>query len=469
MHKVFTMLRSKLSLIIEQLSNKEFDIIKDSLLCPLLEGKKHHLILFEAYAKNRSKKEDPSRDKLRADLFQNKITDAQIRLYMSELYKIISNCLVMMHSKNDTYYQDQVLISRFMHNEEHKLFDSQFVGAFKRSENHPYRNAEYHEHIYDLGLLEYTHISSSKRTRDLKIQELLDGVDLIFFSKKLKQACFAVAHQSVYGQQYDYGLLNDVLKYVEENDLLKHASVRLYYSAYKMLCSPKEATFFNQFKSDIDELKGYFPDTELQGVYRFAINQCIRLINRGQIEYGTIALDLYEEALNHKYLLVDGYLSRFTFKNIAAIAVKIGEYDRAEKFSNEYYLALRKEERNSALNFNQALIGYHKKDFDTALRSLQEVDFKDHLFNLAAKVIQMKVYFESDEFDLLDSHLDAMQMYILRKKVIGYHKTNYKNIIKMTRKLLKIKPGDTSAVDNLKSEINNAEVLTEKKWLLSQF
>jgi len=192
------------------------------------------------------------------------------------------------------------------------------------------------------------------------------------------------------------------------------------------------------------------------------------LINRGQIEYGNIALDLYEEALTSKYLLVDGYLSRFTFKNIAAIAVKIGEYERAERFSNEYYSSLRKEERNSALNFNQALISYHKKDFDTALKSLQEVDFKDHLFNLAAKVIQMKIYFESEELDLLDSHLDAMQMYILRKKVIGYHKTNYKNIIKMTRKLLKVQLSDSSVVKILKGEINNTEVLTEKKWLLNQ-
>jgi len=462
------MLKSKLALIIKQLSNKECDIIRDSIMSPLLDGKEQHQKLFEAYLKNRQKGSEPSREKLRANLFDNRITDAQMRLYMSELFKIISSCLVMLNSKNDQSYQDKVLISRFKHGEEHKLFDSQFAGGLKRLENHPYRNADYLEIKYDLGFQEYTHISSSNRTRDLNIQELLDDVDLIFISKKLRQACFAVAHQSVYGQEYDYGLLNEILEHIEQKDLLRFPSIRLYYSAYKMLHSPKKATYFNQFKSDIDELKNYFPDTELQGIYRFAINQCIRLINRGQIEYGTIALDLYEEALTSKYLLVEGYLSRFTFKNIAAIAVKIGEFERAERFSQEYYSSLRKEERNSALNFNQALIGYHKKDFDTALKSLQEVDFKDHLFNLAAKVIQMKIYFESEELDLLDSHLDAMQMYILRKKVIGYHKTNYKNIIKMTRKLLKIKPGDSSVINELKGEINKTEVLTEKKWLINQ-
>ena len=374
----------------------------------------------------------------------------------------------MLNSKNDQYYQDKVLISRFKHSEEHKLFDSQFSGGLKRLENHPFRNAEYLELKYELGFQEYAHISSSNRTRDLNIQELLDDIDLIFISKKLRQACFAYSHQAVYGQEYDYGLLSKIIEYVEQNDLLQYPSIRLYYSIYQMLQSPKHTSHFDKFKSDIDELKHFFPDTELQGIYRFVINQCIRLINRGNIEFGTIVLDLYEEALNSKYLLVDGYLSRFTFKNIASIAVKIGEYDRAEKFSNEYYYSLRKEERNSALNFNQALIGYHRKDFDTALISLQEVDFKDHLFNLAAKVIQMKIYFESDELDLLDSHLDAMQMYILRKKLIGYYKSNYKNIIKMTRKLLKVKPGDSSAIKILKGEISNTEVLTEKKWLLNQ-
>jgi len=462
------MSKSKLALIIKQLSKRECDIIEDSLQSALLDGKKHHVILFEGYLKKRHKGIEPSRESIRSDLFQNAISDAQLRLYMSELYRIISTCLVMLNSKSDLDYQDKVLISRFKHIEEHKLFDSQFSGGLKRLENHPFRNAEYLELKYDLGFQEYTHISGSNRTRDLNIQELLDDVDLIFISKKLRQACFAVAHQSVYGQEYDYGLLTEILEHIEKNNLLRYPSIRLYFSAYKMLQSPKKATFFNQFKSDIDELKHHFPDTELQGVYRFAINQCIRLINRGNIEFGTIVLDLYEEALNSKYLLVDGYLSRFTFKNIASMAVKIGEYDRAEKFSNEYYSSLRKEERNSALKFNQALIGYHKKDFDTALRSLQEVDFKDHLFNLAAKVIQMKIYFESEDLDLLDSHLDAMQMYILRKKVIGYHKTNYKNIIKMTRKLLKVKPGDSSALNALKGEIDNAEVLTEKKWLLNQ-
>lgn len=462
------MQNSKLGRIIDQLTKKEVQTIRGSILSPLLDGKKYHEDLFSYLIKNDKKRNNLTREVINREHYKNKISDAKLRLHMSELYRIISMAIVLITAKEDTYYQDEVLIDRYKENEDEKLYDSQFAISLKRLENYPYRNADYHSLKFELGFKQGTHISNSSRTRDLNLQELLDDLDYISISKKLRQACFAIGHSSVYGQTYDYGLLPSYIDYVEANELTKIPSIRLYYSAYKMLSTPKEAVFFNEFKKDIDELKHLFPDEELQGIYRFAINQCIRLLNRGHLEYGHISLDLYQEALEHKYLMVEGHLSRFTYRNITAIAVKIGEYDRAELFTAQHKSSLKKEERNSAYHFNLALISYHRQDFTTALTSLQMVDFKDHLFNLAAKVIQMKVYFESHEYDLLESHLDAMQMYLLRKKVIGYHKTNYRNIIKMTRKLLKTNKNEKAAVDKLSMEINNSEVLTEKKWLLAQ-
>lgn len=459
---------TKLGQIISQLSKKESRIIQESLLTPILEGRKYHLELYEYILDNKKKPKQLTRSVINKNLYRNNVSDAQLRLRMSELFRIISQALVLLYAKNDTHYQDQVLIDRFKFNENEKLYEAQFSGSQRRLDNYSFRNDRYHELKYELGFKKYEHISSSSRTIDLNLQELLDDVDHIFISKKLRQACFAMAHQSVYGQEYDYGLLDSIIEFIDANDLTKVPSIKLYYSSYKMLSSPKDARYFDEFKNDIDNLKHLFPDEELQGIYRFAINQCIRLLNRGNLEYGNISLDLYEEALESGYLLVEGNLSRFTYRNIAAIAVKIGEYDRAETFTIDNQSSLKKEERESAFHFNQALIAYHRKDFDTALRSLQLVDFKDHLFNLAAKVIQMKVYYESDDIDLLESHLDAMQMYLLRKKVIGYHKTNYKNIIKMARKLLKTNIGDRESVNSLRSEISNSEILTEKKWLISQ-
>ncbi|MEO0777604.1 MAG: hypothetical protein AAF146_13645, partial [Bacteroidota bacterium] len=55
-----------------------------------------------------------------------------------------------------------------------------------------------------------------------------------------------------------------------------------------------------------------------------------------------------------------------------------------------------------------------------------------------------------------------------RKKVIGYHKSNYKNIIRYTRKLLKVNPYNKTALQRLGGEIEAANPLTEREWLLRQ-
>lgn len=113
-------------------------------------------------------------------------------------------------------------------------------------------------------------------------------------------------------------------------------------------------------------------------------------------------------------------------------------------------------------------MAYAKKDFDEALPLLQKANYKDPLLNLSAKVLLLKIYDELDELDLLQAHLDAMQNYILRKKVIGYHKKNYLNIIRYTKKLIGLNYFDKVAIEKLQLKVQQEEILTEKKWLLQQ-
>ncbi len=78
------------------------------------------------------------------------------------------------------------------------------------------------------------------------------------------------------------------------------------------------------------------------------------------------------------------------------------------------------------------------------------------------------MYYELEEFDVLDSLLESMRIYVQRKKVLGYHKNNYKNIIRFTKKLLKVTPYSSTKKEKLKQELEVAAPLTEKEWLLNQ-
>lgn len=57
----------------------------------------------------------------------------------------------------------------------------------------------------------------------------------------------------------------------------------------------------------------------------------------------------------------------------------------------------------------------------------------------------MKIFYELEEYDLLEFDLQAIGTFIRRKKVMGYHRENYLNTVQFTRKLLETNPLDKSA------------------------
>ena len=92
--------------------------------------------------------------------------------------------------------------------------------------------------------------------------------------------------------------------------------------------------------------------------------------------------------------------------------------------------------RERMFSFNQAKIAYHTKDFNAAIPLLQRANCHDLLLNLGARTLLLKIYYELDEFDLLQSHLDTFSSYLRRKDGLGYHRTNYRNLIRYTNRLL---------------------------------
>ena len=80
----------------------------------------------------------------------------------------------------------------------------------------------------------------------------------------------------------------------------------------------------------------------------------------------------------------------------------------------------------------------------------------------------MKIYFESDEFDLLEAHLDSFRSFIRRREVSDFHKQNFQNIIYFTRKLIALPVYDKVEQEKLKMAISEADVLTERAWLLEK-
>ena len=211
-----------------------------------------------------------------------------------------------------------------------------------------------------------------------------------------------------------------------------------------------------------------FPLEEIRDLYLLAINYCIKRLNEGASVFAREGLDLYQEGLRTNILLLEGKLSRFAYRNIVGMGLKVGDFTWVGNFIHKYKGSLAKDHRESMFSFCLARLEYRQGNYGRALQLLQKSEYRDLLLNLAAKTLQLKVYYESDEWELLHSHLEAMKNFVRRKKIIGYHKTNYNNIILFTRKLLQLNMFSREQVNQLAQLVEAEEVLTEKDWFLER-
>jgi hypothetical protein len=226
---------------------------------------------------------------------------------------------------------------------------------------------------------------------------------------------------------------------------------------------------FERFRVLLSAHSSLFPGDEVRDLYLLAINFGVKKSN----EYGTVWLratfNLYKEALEHRLLLENGFLSRFAYNNMVGIAMRLRETDWAEDFLIRYKPLLERRYREATFSLNSARVAYLRGQYGLALQHLQGADYKDFINSMNAKMLQLKIYYETNEIDLLLSHLDSVQNYIRRQGPIGYHRENYLLIVRYVRALLRILPGDQDALDDLHRQIGaEPMLLTEKEWLLAQ-
>jgi hypothetical protein len=350
-----------------------------------------------------------------------------------------------------------------------KHFNINLREARQNREQQPWRHADY---FHDLHLIEwerYQFDTLNRRTETFNLQSTSDLMDAAFVGRKLRLACLAASHQTVFKAEYQIGLLEAVLHIAESRQLLDTPAVGLYYYCYRFqtdLAGAEE--HFKQFRRLLAAHSSALPPEELRTLYLLAINFGIKKTNELREGWAMATLELYRGALALGLLLEHGRISRFAFNNIIAVALRVGELDWVEHFILEHKNLLERQWREVAASLGLARVAYARRDYKTALLNLQRSDYKDLINNLTAKTLQLKIYYETGEFEALESHLASMRNYIRRHTSIGYQRTNYSRIVQYTQQLMMLDHKKPEAVEALRQAVTNEDILTEKEWLLGQ-
>jgi len=410
----------------------------------------------------------PQKTKAKASKPDDEAPGVKLRLANSALLALLEHYWVYCEKFADSDRAKIRLAGAYRKRNLAKHFDITLREARRGREQQPWRTADYYHDCLLLEWEQYQWDSSAKRTEFVSLQATSDLMDTAFVARKLRLACLARAHQAVSNIEYELGLFHLLLNYLENNDLLQIPTIGLYFHCYHFLSDSTAATHFFRFKERLFAHADIFPEDELRTLYLLAINFSIKKTNEAQEGWLRDTLDLYQSALERQLLLENGYISRVAFNNIATIALRLGEVEWTEQFVQQHKSLLEKQHRESTAAFNLARVAYARRSYGAALLHLQNASDRNPLINLQAKTLQLKIFYQTGEWETLTSHLASMKIYLRRHHDIAYHREHYLRLLYYTKRLMELDFSKPAAVEKLRSKIEAEQILTEREWLLEQ-
>lgn len=456
--------KSTLVRLIRSFSSVELRDVRKFLRSPFFNQRQDLIDLFEQLAASSEAQKEDLRRHLSPPTAP--LDDQKLRLLMSYLHSLLEQYIAIKEMTADKLNAQLHLATGYRKRRMNEAFERTRKNLEKNLDAQPLRNLTYHDYRYQLQW-EAHQLNYVQNPTDIsRLHDLSGMADVVYLAQKLRLICLLAAHQTVYQSGATSSPDEETIIRAERPEFATLPVVAIWLHCYRMLRHPAEETHFQQFKAVLLDQSGCFSEEEMHGLYLLAINYCVRRLNAGGDRFFREAFDLYKEGLGKGYLFDDGMLSRFTYHNVVAIGLRLGELEWVRFFIGEYKNRLEKSYRESAFSYNLARLEYESGRHDHVLELLQKANYRDPLLNLAAKVLLLKTYYDLGEHDLLQSHLDAMRNYIHRKRVIGYHRTNYLNIIRFTEKIMRRNPLDKAATEALRRAVEQEEVLPEKLFFL---
>lgn len=455
--------------LIAALSHKERLQARKWLLSPVHNERASSLTLFnfleEQYFLLRL---IPNRAQVFQAIFPDQVyDDQQLRLECRYLIQTLEAWLQWRSWQNEQS-DHNLLLSAYRNLGLPKHFERSARKAQQQQEKSKLKNHRFHYQQYLIEEELYLFQSRAGRGRPLNLQQQENALQKAILSYKLRLACLSLAHQRVSGAKYEIAMLPTVLELAHQPEYAQEPAIAIYHQAYLMFTEPDNEAAFRDFENLLFRCLDQFPDQEGRDLVLLGINFCIRQINKKGEAYFSEALGLYRQGLDKDLLREDGYLSAFTFSNIVIIAIRSGEVEWASTFIEQYQRQLAPHRREAIHALNAARLAYHENRHRDALLLLHQFSDRDFIHQLSAKILQLKIYYEGGDFQLLSAHIKNTRAYLRRVKTDSYHKQIYVNIFSLTDQLIKLPPYDQEKRSALRQQIIETEPLTEKEWLLAQ-
>jgi hypothetical protein len=334
----------------------------------------------------------------------------------------------------------------------------------------PHRNAAFYLYEYELHSERFAWEALRTRAAVERVPAAARALANYFMLENLRWASTAASARAVRAASHDYPVpLADVVLEasagIAETENPALALLRL---SVLTLSDNENEAHFRALRAEIDRHIGLLPPAEARDVYMAAINFAIRRHNRGEAAYTREAFALYREALERDVLAENGRLPKYTFINVFNLAELAGEHAWARGFLDRFATLLPEADRENIRRYALALQHFRAADYTRVLELVRSVEFTEPFIHLDIRKMLLRSYFELGEWPALASLLDSFQIYLRRRRDLGYHREGYLNLVRFTKKIARQPDLPPERRRQLAEQIRATKFLTEREWLLEK-
>lgn len=316
---------------------------------------------------------------------------------------------------------------------------------------------------------------TAEKRQDRSLEEKEACLDVFYIAEKLRDACEIMIRSRLLRVDHESSLLQAVLREVEARPehYAKAPPVRMYYRLYCLLTRGRPEDY-ERTRQTLEQTAAAFSLSERKLLYNYLQNFCIQRINQGRAGYLREVFLLYQTQLEAGLLIEEGRLSEWHYKNIVTTGIRLREMDWVRRFIEDYRPHLHPEVRDNAYRFNLASLHHARGEYDEVLALLTRVEYDHPRYNLGAKALLLRTYYETGEYEALQALVSSFRQYLRRNRLLAdFRRSGYANLFRFTRRAAAIReamaytPPEKSCreVEKLKQRLRKAEAVFNKGWL----
>lgn len=431
---------SKITAILGSFSKYDINSFEKFLASPWFTSDKRLLILFRCFLKESNKFDRLSKFQLYKSVTgKSKFNDKEMRYLLSALTRCIENYLACKELFSDEPLLMHLRMKSLAARDIEKAYTYEHGLFIKHMHEKKGGDAMYYLQSF-LNLYQHLNYSHKKSTRKkiIRFDEVMLELDRFYVAKKLQLYAELLNAQNILAADYKIYLADEIRKLALEKDFIEIPVIALYYHVLMTLTESNGDDSFKALRLLLPTYGHLLPVVELNDLYQYVRNYCIKKINLGDAYWSSVLFDIYKEILSNKKLMKLDYLSQWEYKNITTLGLRLGQLDWVEKFIKKYNYNLMPEQRKNAFVYNMANLHFYEKKYHLTLKMFQKVEFTDVYYQLDTRSILLKVYYEQEDEDVLFFHAASFKTFLSRNKLVStYHKTSYKNFVNFTLRLIR--------------------------------